>query len=64
MTTRKPRKPQVRKPEWDTPEQKAARMRTRRRQLKQFAIAHGYTSFDALATALLNGKIKIVESTD
>lgn len=60
--TRKPRK---RNPTWkDTPEQKAARMRNRRKLLKDFAIAQGYTSWEALATAILNGEIKIVKADE
>lgn len=58
--TRKPRKP--RPLGWkDTPEWRAERQRNRRKELKDFAALHGYSSWEKLATALLRGEIKIVK---
>lgn len=51
-----------RSPAWkDTPEQKAARQRTRYDRQKLFAQEQGFSSWAALVTALLNGDVKIVK---
>lgn len=60
--TPKPKKTRKHNPAWkDTPEQKSARQRTRRARLKELAQGYGYASWEALATAILNGEVKIVK---
>ena len=62
MSERKPRK---HNPAWkDTPEQRAARQRTRRARLKEFAQAKGFTSWEALVTAILSGDVEVVKKDD
>lgn len=47
-------------PAWkDTPEQKAARQRTRYKRMSEFAKAHGFKSWAALVTAILDGDVEI-----
>lgn len=48
-------------PNWkDTPEQKAARQRTRYARMKKAAADAGYSSWAALVTAILSDEIKLV----
>lgn len=50
-------------PTWkDTPEQKAARQRTRYQRMGEVAKQNGFSSWAALVTAILNGEVKIVRS--
>lgn len=47
-------------PEWkDSNEQKAARQRSRYQKQNDIAKAHGFSSWSALVTAILNGDVKI-----
>jgi hypothetical protein len=46
----------------DTPEQKAARQRTRYDRMAALAKQHGFTSWAALVTAILRGEVKIVKA--
>ena len=47
-------------PEWkDTPAQKAERQRRHYERMKEYAAGHGFTSWAALVTALLNGEVTI-----
>jgi hypothetical protein len=58
-----PKPKRKRNPAWkDTPEQKAARQRTRYERMKKVALENGFSSWAALVTAILNGEVKIVRS--
>jgi hypothetical protein len=63
--TPKPKRVRKYNPAWkDSRENRAARQRVRRAKMKEFAQAQGYTSWEALATAILNGEVKIVKKDD
>jgi hypothetical protein len=51
-----------RSPGWkDTPEKRSSRQKTRYIRQTEFAINHGFSSWSAFVTALLNGEIQVTK---